>query len=146
MKIHLKDNKIALYDIESDYRQYLFQYDFRVNLKPNRRLYIFHTINFKAFKKNGKRRNPRTTVEIYNESHEIIAAWLINNMIPQGVYKRIDINNEYLYLKKQSTREEIEGKVNNIVNAVFVKKDEFLMSFCCDYLKLQALCDQWKYK
>ena len=36
MKIHLKDNKIALYDIESDYRQYLFQYDFRVNLKPNR--------------------------------------------------------------------------------------------------------------
>lgn len=33
MKIHLKDNKIALYDIESDYRQYLFQYDFRVNLK-----------------------------------------------------------------------------------------------------------------
>ena len=40
----------------------------------------------------------------------------------------------------------IEGKVNNIVNAVFVKKDEFLTSFCCDYLKLQALCDQWKYK
>ena len=44
----------------------------------------------------GKRRNPRTTVEIYNESHEIIAALLINNMIPvpQGVYKRIDINND----------------------------------------------------
>lgn len=37
MKIHLKDNKIALYDIESDYRQYLFQYDFRVNLKLGRR-------------------------------------------------------------------------------------------------------------
>ena len=36
MKIHLKDNKIALYDIESDYRQYLFQYDFRVNLKEKR--------------------------------------------------------------------------------------------------------------
>lgn len=51
MKIRLKDNKITLYDIERDYRQYLFQYDFRVNLKPNRRLYIFHTINFKAFKK-----------------------------------------------------------------------------------------------
>ena len=29
MKIHLKDNKIALYDIESDYRQYLFQYDLK---------------------------------------------------------------------------------------------------------------------
>lgn len=140
MKIRLKDNKITLYDIERDYRQYLFQYDFRVNLKPNRRLYIFHTINFKAFKKNGKRRNPRTTGEIYNKSHEIIAALLINNMIPQSVYKRIDINNEYIYLKKQSTREEIERKVNNIVNAVLVKKDEFLTSFCCDYLKLQALC------
>lgn len=156
MKIHLKDNKIALYYIESDYRQYLFQYDFRVNLKSGRRFVgiivgiedytYFIPLTSKPLRKNGKRRNPRTTVEIYNESHEIIAAWLINNMIPQGVYKRIDINNEYLYLKKQSTREEIEGKVNNIVNAVFVKKDEFLMSFCCDYLKLQALCDQWKYK
>ena len=80
-----------------------------------------------------KGRNPRTTVEIYNESHEIIAALLINNMIPvpQGVYKRIDINNdkykdylnnEYIYLKKQSTREEIERKINNVVNAVFCKE------------------------
>lgn len=158
MKIHLKDNKIALYDIESDYRQYLFQYDFRVNLKLGRRFVgiivgiedytYFIPLTSKPLRKNGKRRNPRTTVEIYNESHEIIAALLINNMIPvpQGVYKRIDINNEYLYLKKQSTREEIERKINNVVNAVFVKKDEFLTSFCCDYLKLQALCDQWKYK
>lgn len=40
--------------------------------------------------------------------------------VPQGVYKRIDINNdkykdylnnEYIYLKKQSTREEIERKL-----------------------------------
>lgn len=158
MKIHLKDNKIALYYIESDYRQYLFQYDFRVNLKSGRRFVgiivgiedytYFIPLTSKPLRKNGKRRNPRTTVEIYNESHEIIAALLINNMIPvpQGVYKRIDINNEYLYLKKQSTREEIERKINNVVNAVFVKKDEFLTSFCCDYLKLQALCDQWKYK
>lgn len=158
MKIHLKDNKIALYDIESDYRQYLFQYDFRVNLKLGRRFVgiivgiedytYFIPLTSKPLRKNGKRRNPRTTVEIYNESHEIIAALLINNMIPvpQGVYKRIDINNEYIYLKKQSTREEIERKINNVVNAVFVKKDEFLTSFCCDYLKLQALCDQWKYK
>ena len=109
MKIHLKDNKIALYDIESDYRQYLFQYDFRVNLKLGRRFGIedytyFIPLTSKPLRKNGKRRNPRTTVEIYNESHEIIAALLINNMIPQSVYKRIDINNEYIYLKKQSTR------------------------------------------
>lgn len=41
MKIHLKDDKTALYDIECDYRQYLFQYDFRVNLKPDRKLYIY---------------------------------------------------------------------------------------------------------
>lgn len=59
MKIHLKDNKIALYDIESDYRQYLFQYDFRVNLKSGRRLYIFHTINFKAFKKKWKKKKSK---------------------------------------------------------------------------------------
>ena len=65
MKIHLKDNKIALYDIESDYRQDLFQYDFRIGWKTcrnycgKRRLYIFHTINFKALRKNRERRNPR---------------------------------------------------------------------------------------
>ena len=69
MKIHLKDNKIALYDIESDYRQYLFQYDFRVNLKSGRRfvgiivgiedLYIFYIINFKAFKKKWKKEEIR---------------------------------------------------------------------------------------
>ena len=92
MKIHLKDNKIALYDIESDYRQYLFQYDFRVNLKSGRR-FVGIIVGIEDY---GKRRNTRTTVEIYNESHEIIAALLINNMIPvpQGVYKRIDINND----------------------------------------------------
>ena len=76
--------------------------------------------------------------------------------VPKGVYKRIDINNdkykdylnnEYIiYLKKQSTHKEIERKVNSVVNAVLVKKDEFLTNFCCDYLKLQTLCDQWKYK
>lgn len=66
MKIHLKDNKIALYDIESDYRQYLFQYDFRVNLKSGRRFVgiivgiedytYFYIINFKAFKKKWKKK------------------------------------------------------------------------------------------
>lgn len=57
-------------------------------------------------------------------------------MIPQGVYKRIDINNKYIYLKKQSTREEIKRKVNNVVKSVLVMKDEFLTSVCCNYLKL----------
>ena len=96
MKIHLKDNKIALYDIESDYRQYLFQYDFRVNLKSGRRFVgiIVGIEDYTYFIPLTSK--PRTTVEIYNESHEIIAALLINNMIPvpQGVYKRIDINND----------------------------------------------------
>lgn len=68
--------------------------------------------------------------------------------VPQGVYKKIDINNdkykdylnnEYIYLKKQSTCEEIERKVNSVVNAVLVKKDEFLTSFCCDYCKITSI-------
>ena len=67
MKIHLKDNKIALYDIESDYRQYLFQYDFRVNLKLGRRFVgiivgiedYTYTINFKAFKKKWKKKKSK---------------------------------------------------------------------------------------
>ena len=67
MKIHLKDNKIALYDIESDYRQYLFQYDFRVNLKSGRRFVgiivgiedytYFIPLTSKPLRKNGKTHN-----------------------------------------------------------------------------------------
>lgn len=76
MKMRLKDNKITLYDIERDYRQYLFQYDFRVNLKPNRRLYIFYTINFKAFKKKWKKKkfkNNRRNLQRKSRNHCCIA-------------------------------------------------------------------------
>lgn len=45
--------------------------------------------------------------------------------VPQGVYKRIDINNKYIYLKKQSTCEKIKRKVNNVVKSVLVMKMNF---------------------
>ena len=54
--------------------------------------------------------------------------------VPQGVYKKIDINNdkykdylnnEYIYLKKQSTCEKIKRKVNNVVKSVLVMKMNF---------------------
>ena len=75
-----------------------------MNLKSGRRFVgiivgiedytYFIPLTSKPLRKNRKRRNPRTTGEIYNESHEIIAALLINNMIPQSVYKK----NRYLIM------------------------------------------------
>ena len=80
-----------------------------------------------------------------------------NKLQELSLYVNINLNN--MNIQKQQNAKtynkdnnslnninKIKRKVNSVVNAVLVKKDEFLTSFCCDYLKLQALCDQWKYK
>lgn len=94
----LFNNEIKIYDINYEYRKYLYQFDRKVSLKHNRRfsgivivmddIHYFIPLTSHPLRKNGKRRNPRTTIEIYNESKELIAALLINNMIPVP-------NNEY---------------------------------------------------
>ena len=83
MKIHLKDNKIALYDIESDYRQYLFQYDFRVNLKSGRRFVgiivgiedytYFIPLTSKPLRKKKKSKNNSRNLQRKSRNHCCIA-------------------------------------------------------------------------
>jgi hypothetical protein len=108
-----------------------------------------------AKRKNGKRRNTRTTVEIFNESKEIIAALLINNMIPvpKDCYSVVDIdkdvykdylNSEYIYLRKEITKKEIIRKVRNTWKEVCCYKDEFMISFCCDFQLLEEKAKRWK--
>ena len=106
MRIHLKNNDIGLYDIDNNYRKYLSKHDSKVSLKIGRRFMeiivglkdytYFIPLTSKPLRDNGKRRNTRTTVEIYDESKKIIAALLINNMIPvpEGAYRKIDFEKE----------------------------------------------------
>lgn len=82
-----------IYRVDYPYRLFLHKADPNVSMKQDRSFYgiiitidrIPYLIPFtsRPFRANGKRRNPRTTVEIRDENHECIAALLINNnMIP----------------------------------------------------------------
>lgn len=157
----LYNDKIQIYDIDYNYRNYLFKFDKKVNIKHRRRFsgIIVSVENFNYFipftshpkRKNGKRRNPRTTVEIYNESNELIAALLINNMIPvpNGFFNLVDIpndrdkdylNSEYIFLRKEKTKQQIINKAENVYKMVVEQKDEFLVGFCCDFKLLEEKC------
>lgn len=136
-----------------------------MNIKHRRRFsgIIVSVENFNYFipftshpkRKNGKRRNPRTTVEIYNESNELIAALLINNMIPvpNGCFNLVDIpndrdkdylNSEYIFLRKEKTKQQIINKAENVYKIVVEQKDEFLVGFCCDFKLLEEKCLLYK--
>ncbi|MCI8540090.1 MAG: hypothetical protein HFE67_01035 [Erysipelotrichaceae bacterium] len=105
-EVTLINDEIKIYEVSYEYREYLYQFDKRVNLKNNRRfsgiilrINEFHyliPLTSHPLRKNGQRRNKRTTVEIYNESRELIAALLINNMIPvkKENYHLVDIAND----------------------------------------------------
>lgn len=165
MNCIIENKKICFYDIDYEYRKYLSTIDDKVNLKQGRRFVgiivgigdyqYFIPLTSKPLRANGKRRNPRTTVEIFNESNELIAALLINNMIPvpRGCYTYIEFNNdqykdylnsEYIYLKKDSTIKEIERKTTNTYRDVVDRKDSFMINFCTNFELLQKECDKWK--
>ena len=164
MGIYLLNDEIKIYDVDYSYRRYLHSYDHRVNLKPNRRfmgvIVIVDTIQYlipltsRPYRNNGKRRNARTTVEIKNESGEIIAALLVNNMIPVPVncYHLVDIpndrdkdylNSENIYLRKIKVKREIIRKVKSVRDSVLVHHDEFMIGFCCDFKLLEEKCLEW---
>lgn len=163
----LLNNEIKIYDINFKYRKYLYQFDQKVNLKHNRHfssivvvmdnIHYFIPLTSHPLRKNGKRRNPRTTIEIFNESKELIAALLINNMIPvsDNDYQLVNISNdkdkdylnsEIIYLRKESVKNELIRKVKNVRGAVIVRKDPFLISFCCNFLLLEQKMKEWNNK
>ncbi len=81
-----------IYRVDYTYCLYLHEADPKVSMKNDRPFYgIIITIDqihylipltSRPFRSNGKHRNPRTTVEIFDERHNCIAALLINNSIP----------------------------------------------------------------
>lgn len=159
------NDEIRIYDVDYDYRCYLFKFDNKVNLKDNRRFsgIILSVNNFhylipftsQPLRSNGQRRNGRTTVEIYNESQELIAALLINNMIPvdKSNYSLVDIqnaedkdylNSELIYLKKENVKNEILRKVKNTFNNVLKNEDKFMIDFCCNFKLLEEKCLEYQ--
>ena len=112
MKIHLKDNKIALYDIESDYRQYLFQYDFRVNLKSGRRFVgiivgiedytYFISLTSKPLRKNGKRTK---TFELTDTGKQILK---LKYKARQLAFAKLILSHKVFYLTIQKYFENVD--------------------------------------
>ena len=157
-KVTLIDDEIKIYEVSYEYREYIYQFDKRVDLKNNRRLSgiilrinEFHysiPLTSHPLRKNGQRRNKRATVEIYNESRELIAALLINNMIPvkKENYHLVDItndrdkdylNSEYIYLRKGRVKKE---RIRKIENTFYNVLDNFMKAFCCDFELLEQKC------
>ena len=86
---------------------------------------------------------------------ELIAALLINNMIPvpNGCFNLVDIpndrdkdylNSEYIFLRKEKTKQQIINKAENVYKMVVEQKDEFLVGFCCDFKLLEEKCRLYK--
>lgn len=164
-ELTLLDQKIRFYEVEDEYRRYLYQFDKKVSLKSDRKYTgiivslenIFYVIPLtsKPLRKDGRKRNKRTTVEIYNESGILISALLINNMIPVDLrycnlvniekekYKDYLIS-EYTYLRKKEVIKEILLKVSNVYDIVKHDKDDFFKSFCCDFKLLEDKCVIYK--
>ena len=84
-----------------------------------------------------EKRNSRTTVEIYDEQNELIAALLINNMIPvpDSCFELVDIpndkdkdylNSEYFYIRRSDVKKEIINKVEKVYRQVKWHQDSFM--------------------
>ena len=163
----LMNEEFMIYDVDYEYRKYLYDYDNRVNLKENRRYTgiiiildqykYFVPLTSRPLREDGRKRKPRTTVEIYDEKKELIAALLINNMIPvpDNCFKLVDIqndknkdylNSEYIYIRKSEVKEEIMHKVEKVYRQVKLNQDSFMTRFCCDFGLLERKCDDYIWK
>lgn len=163
----LMNEEFMIYDVDYEYRKYLYNYDNRVNLKANRRYTgiiiildhykYFVPLTSRPLRNDGKKRNSRTTVEIYDEQNELIAALLINNMIPvpDDCFELVDIpndkdkdylNSEYIYIRRSEVRKEIMHKVEKVYRQVKLNQDSFMARFCCDFNLLEQKCDGYIWK
>lgn len=154
-----------IYRVDYPYRLFLHKADSNVSLKNDRPFYgviitidQFHyliPLTSQSFRSNGKRRNPRTTVEILDENDECIAALLINNMIPVPpvFYEEFDFkilksaplfNKELLYMRRPSVQSQILRKAETVYHSVINHTDPFLNRFCCDFEKLEQLSMQYR--
>lgn len=154
----IKGKKLIVYEVDSNYRNYLRKFDSKVSLKNSRRFYgilvneneIDYCIPLTC---KVKSRNSKLTVNIKHKN-KVIAQLLLNNMIPVSCdnVNIVDINNDrdrdYLikeisYLRLSKVINEIISKTTNLlkVNKDSKHKDyEFFKSISCDFEMLEEKC------
>ncbi|WP_290146213.1 type III toxin-antitoxin system ToxN/AbiQ family toxin [uncultured Dubosiella sp.] len=159
------ENYPKIYRVDYPYRLYLHRYDSRVSMKSSRPFYgvliavddIHYLIPLtsKPKRDGGKTRNKRTTVEIFDEHDNAIAALLINNMIPvpPTFYEKFDFNlsqnqnsfqKEKIYLRRKSVQDEILRKAENVYRVIVFNQDPFLKRFCCDFKTLEQVSNTYR--
>jgi protein AbiQ len=160
--VKIKNGKLKMYDISTEYKKYLLQFDKRVSLKDNRKFYgilvtkgsIDYYIPFTS--KIHKKTNSKLTVNIKNGG-KTIAKLLLNNMIPvntkdaniadimKSQYKTYYMN-EIRYLHSQKVKNEIIDKINNIFKVLQDKQHIdylFFRKLCCDFKLLEEKCKEY---
>lgn len=160
--MNIKNGQLIMYKVDPIYRDFLRQYDSRVNEKNERKFYgillnnngIDYCIPFTS--KKLKKTNPKLTINI-KEKNQTIAKLLLNNMIPvnENVLSIVNINEEkdkkyYLkeirYLRNEKVINEILNKTTdlfNIYNNPKHKDYNFFHSLCCNFPLLEEKCKLW---
>lgn len=159
----IKKDKLKMFEIKSDYFNYLRKFDNRVSTKDNRKFYgiivqnenVDYYIPFTS--KIEKKTNSKLTINI-KEKNKTISKLLLNNMIPvkENNTKLVDVNNskyydyykdELRYLERNEVIDEILRKANNLFNVLDNQEHRdysFFKNICCDFKLLEEKCREYK--
>ncbi len=157
VELKIKNGHLMVYEVNSEYRKYLEQFETKVSQKEGRK---FYGILIKKdeheycipFTSKVKKRNSKLTINIKNKNR-VVAQLLLNNMIPVTVEqtKLVEIEkekysdylkSEIVYLTNRKVVNEIITKVSNVFEVLENKKHidyNFFKSICCDFNKLEKI-------
>ena len=162
IELKIKNGHLMVYEVNSEYRKYLEQYETRVSQKEGRK---FYGIIIKKdeheycipFTSKVKHRNSKLTINIKNKN-KVIAQLLLNNMIPitEEQIRLVEIDkekyadylkSEIIYLTNKKVINEIITKVSNIFNVMEEKEHldyNFFKNICCNFENLEEVYKQYK--
>ena len=125
---NIKDEQFMIYNVDYEYRKYLYNYDNRVNLKANRRYtgIIIVLDHYKYF------------VPVPDSCFELVD-------IPNDKDKDY-LNSEYFYIRRSDVKKEIINKVEKVYRQVKWHQDSFMARFCCNFKLLESKCDDYNLK
>lgn len=163
--IQIKNGKLKMYDISSQYLKFLSKFDQKVSLKDTRKFYgiliikgyIHYYIPFTS--KIHKKTNSKLTINIKKQG-KIIAKLLLNNMIPVNLEDAYiaDISNskyntyymnEIRYLRSKNIQKEIIRKVENIFKVLEnIEHYDYLFfkNIYCNFPLLEQKCKEYHVK
>ena len=159
----IKDNRLKMYDISEEYKNYLRSFDNRVSKKEKRKFYgilvsdgkFDYYIPFTS--RTNKNTSSKLTVNI-KDGKNVIAKLLLNNMIPVNMEdsRIVDILKskyrdyyikEISYLRSKKIQDEMLRKINNIFYVLEDTKHTdyiFFKKLCCDFRLLEEKCIEYK--